>query len=49
MMIYILRKKGIKITGRLEDFEKNNYIPKAGVIRVEIKKKIMIDIKLINY
>ena len=34
IMIYILRKKGIKISGKLEDFQNNNYIPKAGMIEL---------------
>ena len=36
IMIYILRKKGIKISGKLEDFQNNNYIPKAGIIKFKI-------------
>lgn len=49
IMIYVLKQKGIKISGRLEDFEMNNYIPKAGIIKVDIKNKEVIDIKSINY
>lgn len=48
-MIYMLRKKDIKISGKLEDFQNNNYIPKVGIIKLEIKDKKVIDIKSINY
>ena len=37
IMIYVLRKKGIIIDGSLKIFEKNNYIPKAGIVKLEIK------------
>jgi|SRR3989344_6637064 len=37
IMIYVLRKKGTIVDGSLETFEKNNYIQKAGIIKLEIK------------
>lgn len=49
IMIYVLRKKGIIIDGSLEIFEKNNYIPKAEIIRVKMKSEKVINIKSINY
>jgi len=49
IMIYILRKKGIKISGKLEDFQNNNYIPKAGMIKLDFNKSELINIKTLNY
>ena len=49
IMIYILRKKGIEISGKLEDFQNNNYIPKAGMIKLDFNKSELINIKTLNY
>jgi len=49
IMIYILRKRGIKISGKLEDFQNNNYIPKAGMIELNFSKSELINIKTLNY
>lgn len=48
IMIYIAIKKGTKLTGSKRELEKN-YIPKSGIIKVNIKTNKIINIESINY